>query len=412
MPTATFRSPDTATDLDAPAGPRIERVTVHHGRLDRSQPRHGTGWYVTVVEIAAGGVSGFGEAGITYYPVASAAPLAVEMLAHRVLLGADPMRNRRLFDGMVGAVDGCYHGGALGFGAVAACDVALWDLKGKLLGQPVHALLDGACREQMRAYANGWCYNLTDPADYAAAAIKVVEDGYTAMKFDPWRYDDGLFKEHPGPGNSTKGKWMRIAEERMAAVREAIGPEVDLILEAHGKFSPQLAIEIGRRCAQYDFMFYEEPTGTCDPAVMRRIADQQPIPVATGERIVRFDEFRGYCDHQAMCLAQPDVGVCGGITAGARMAEYAAHRKIGFQPHNSALGLNTAAAYQLCAALPNFIIQETFPYRPDDWFALLEDPYEQRIVDGYLPIPQDPGLGVSVDRDWLARFERLDCREE
>ncbi len=387
--------------------PMIERINIYHGRFDRSQPRHGKGWYITVVEIEAGGVSGFGEAGVTYYPAASAVPLVAEKLAHAPLLGADPMRNIRLWAAMTGSVDGPYHGGAVGFGAVAACDVALWDLKGKLLGQPVYNLLGGACREHLRAYANGWCYDCVEPEAYAAAAKRVADAGYTAMKFDPWRYDDGGFKEHPSPGGNLSRRWMRIAEDRMAAVREAVGSDIDLILEAHGKFSPALAIEIGRRAAQFDFLYYEEPTQSYDPEVMRRIADQQPIPVATGERITRFDEFRPYCDKQAMAMAQPDVGVCGGITATKRMADYANHFRIGFQPHNSALGLNTAAAYQVCAALPNFIIQETFPFRPDDWYTILEDPYEKRIVDGYLPLPTTPGLGVTVNRDWLNRFKKI-----
>ena len=383
----------------------IDNISIYHGRFDRSQPRYGKGWYITVVEIEAEGMSGFGEAGVTYSPVASSVPIVAEKLAHSVLLGADPMRNIRLWEAMAGSVDGCYHGGSIGFSAVSACDVALWDLKGKLLGQPVYNLLGGACRDHLRAYANGWCYDCPKPEDYVKAARRVVDAGYTAMKFDPWRYDEGGFKEHPQPEGNLSRRWMRIAEERMAVVREAVGPEIDLILEAHGKFSPSLAIEVGRRAAEYDFLYYEEPTQSYDPKVMRRIADQQPIPVATGERIVRMDEFRGYCDERAMVLAQPDVGVCGGITATKRMADYANHFRIGFQPHNSALGLNTAAAYQLCAALPNFVIQETFPFRPDDWYTLLDDPYEKRITNGYLPIPSDHGLGVTVNRDWLDRFE-------
>lgn len=386
---------------------KIERITLYHGRMDRSQPRQGKGWYLTMVEVEAGGVSGFGEAGVTYSPIASAVPYVAEKMAVAVLLGANPMRNQRLWDAMRGCADGAYHGGSVGFSALAACDVALWDLKGRLLGQPVYNLLGGACREHLRAYANGWCYDRQTPEAYADAARAVVEAGYTAMKFDPWRYDEGGFSEHPKPGGSLSRRWMRIAEERMAAVRGAVGPDIDIILEAHGKFSPPQAIEIGRRAAQFDFLYYEEPTSSYDPEVMRRIADQQPIPVATGERIVRIDEFRGYCDHQAMALAQPDVGVCGGITGAKQMADYAQHKRIGFQPHNSALGLNTAAAYQLCAALPNFVIQETFPFRPEDWYAQLEDPYEKRIVNGYLPLPTDPGLGVTVNRDWLESFEKI-----
>ncbi len=377
---------------------KIERVTLYHGLHDPENPRS---WKLNLAKIEAGGECGWGEAGTTYLQAAVGAPAIMEAMARLVLLGADPMANVPLSRRLAGFVDGAYHGGGVGFGAVAALDAALWDLKGKLLGQPVHSLLGGAVRRQLRAYANGWCYNLTEPQQYADAAAHVVEQGYTAMKFDPFRYDDGGFSEHPEPGGNTTRRWMRIAMERMAAVREEIGPDVDILLEAHGKFSPQIAIEIGRRFAEFDILFYEEPTGSFRPETMRRIADQQPIPLAAGERIVRFEEMQGFVEAHAFNLAQPDIGVCGGITASRRMAEYCETRRIGYQSHNSALGLNTAAAVQLSATLPNFIIQETFPFRPEGWDKTLLDPYEKRITNGYIPIPDTPGLGVQADEEWL-----------
>jgi len=378
----------------------IDRVTIYSGHLE---PEKDWSWVLNIIRIDAGGCSGWGEVGTTYYKAAVGTPEVLRAIARFNLLGADPMANVPIWRNMVGLVDGCYHGGGVGFGAVAACDAALWDLKGKLLGQPAHALLGGKTRSHLRAYANGWCYRKDDPKEYAEAALRVKEDGFTAMKFDPFRYDDGEFKEHPAPGKSTTRKWMRIAADRVAAVRDAIGPDTDLILEAHGKFSPPIAIEIGRRFAEYDFLYYEEPIKSNNPDVMRRIADQQPIPVASGERIVRIDELRSFAERQAFAMAQPDLGVCGGLTAGKRMADLCEHYEIGFQPHNSAMGLNTAAAYQLCSTLPNFVIQETFPYRPDFWYDILRNPYEKRIENGYLPLPDSPGLDIEVDEDWLEK---------
>jgi galactonate dehydratase len=201
---------------------------------------------------------------------------------------------------------------------------------------------------------------------------------------------------------------MNIAMDRIEAVRDAVGPDVDILLEAHAKFSPQVAIEIGRRAAQYDMLFYEEPIRSFDPAVMRRVADNQPIPLAAGERIVRFDELRPFVDAQAFALCQTDIGVVGGISASRRMAEYCATRGIGYQSHNCALELNTAAAVSLSAALPNFIIQEVFPYRPESWRGQVADAFERRIEAGYIPVSDEPGLGVRVDEDWLsARLEKV-----
>jgi len=379
---------------------KIDRVTIYSGHLE---PEKDWSWVLNVVRIDCEGFSGWGEAGTTYYRPAVGTAETLRVLATFDLLGADPMRNVSLWRKMVGTVDGAYHGGAIGFGAVAACDMALWDLKGKLLSQPVHSLLGGKHRSDLRAYANGWCYRRESPSEYAEAALRVKEDGFTAMKFDPFRYDEGGFKEHPEPGQSTTRKWVKIAADRVAAVREAIGPDTDLILEAHGKFSPSVAIEIGRRFSEFDFLYYEEPIKSDHPEALRRIADQQPIPVASGERFCRIEEMRPYVEAQSFALAQPDLGVCGGITAGKRMAELCDLHEIGFQPHNSALALNTAAAYQLCSTLPNFVIQETFPYRPDDWYGILRNPYEKRIRSGYLQVADTPGLDIEVDEAWLEK---------
>lgn len=382
--------------------PTIDRVTIYHGNQNPNDP---DSWLLNIVRVEAEGVSGWGEAATTYYKPSAGIPAMLRMLARRVLFNANPLENVALWRRMVGLVDGSYHGGAAGFGAISALDAALWDLKGKLLDQPIHVLLGGAVRRDLRTYANGWCYNLTEPRQYARAARKVVDDGFNALKFDPFRYDEGGFQEHPLPGGSTTRRWIRLALDRVAAVRDEVGPDVDIILEAHAKFSPHIGIEIGRQAAKYDLLFFEEPIESFDPDVMRRVADRQPIPLAGGEQIVRFDDLRRFVDRQAFSLAQPDIGVVGGITASRRMAEYCATRGIGYQSHNSALGLNTAAAVQLSSTLPNFVIQEVFPYRPADWYELLEKPYELRIKNGYIPVSDETGLGVSVNEDWLE--ERL-----
>lgn len=382
--------------------PRISRITVQHGNLDPDDPNS---WILNVVSVEADGEVGWGEAATTYDKSAVGTAAVAETLARRCLLGGNPLENAVLWRGMEALLDHNYRGGAVGFGALSAFDSALWDLKGKLLGQPVPVLLGGAVRDHLRAYANGWCYNLTAPEQYAEAARKVVAAGFTAMKLDPFRYDAGGFAEHPAPGGSTKARWMAIAFDRLAAIREAVGPEIDIILEAHAKFTPATAIEIGRRAAELGILFLEEPLDSYDPQTMRRVADQSPVPLAGGERMVRFDDFRPYIDAQSFAIAQPDIGVVGGLSGSKRMADYAATRGILYQSHNSALGLNTAASVNLSATLPNFIIHEIFPFRPEDWYGQLQNPYEKRIENGHIPVSDSPGLGVEVNEEWLA--ERL-----
>jgi galactonate dehydratase len=140
-----------------------------------------------------------------------------------------------------------------------------------------------------------------------------------------------------------------------------------------------------------------------DPQGLREVALQQPIPVASGENVNGCRGFRQLFETRAIALAQPDVG-CNGISESKRIADYADTHGIRFQPHNASGPLLTAMSVAVDAAVPNFLIQEIFPYRPESWYGFLTDPLERRIVRGYLPIPTGPGLGVTLDEGYLARF--------
>lgn len=192
----------------------------------------------------------------------------------KYLTGQDPLDSEVLWTAM-------YHdphprGGRLATTALSGLDIALWDLKGKLLGQPVYKLLGGAHRKKIRVYANGWYTNPGTPEQNAEEAKKVVQMGYTALKFDPF-----------GQKNYYKISLEEadLAERRVAAVREAVGPYIDILVEAHAKFNVMTAIQLGRRLEAYRPLFYEEPVSEENISELLQVRQKVNIPIATGERL-------------------------------------------------------------------------------------------------------------------------------
>jgi L-alanine-DL-glutamate epimerase-like enolase superfamily enzyme len=384
---------------------KITRLTVHDCRLERGGTH---AWNPVLVRIDTDeGITGWGEAATGYYAGAAAVVAMLREVAPRVLIGADASAIEKRWNEMHWLASQVYGGGAVGYAAMSAVDQALWDIKGKAAGMSVYQLLGGAVRDPLRVYANGWCYNLSEPEQYADAAAKVAADGFTAMKFDPFRYHEGGWAEHPEPGGNLPRKWLKLAEDRIRAVREAVGEEIDIILEAHAKFSPAVAIEIGRRMSQFGLFFYEEPVSHMNPAIMREVHERVPVPLSTGERLTGRWQFRELIESQAVSIVQPDLGITGGISEGRRIADFASLYDIKIQPHNCSSPLLTFASVQLDAALNNFIIQETFPYREPKFMQFVSNPLEPRIRDGYLALPEEPGLGVVPDEGVLAGFEAV-----
>ena len=351
------------------------------------------------------GISGVGEVALAYGVGSSAGVGMAKDLAESFLIGADPFRIEQIWDTMYRKTFWGQGGGPVVFGGMSAIDEALWDIKGKALGVAVYELLGGACHDKLWVYANGWYRGANRPEEYAERAAKVVADGYTAMKFDPFAVrPDGVWDY---PRRALTRERADLAFARVAAVRAAVGPAVEILVEVHGNLGVASAIQMGQRLEELDPFFYEEPVDAHNVDAMRKVADEVNIPIAAGERLYTRYGFRQYVEQQVVDILQPDVGLAGGISETRKIANYAETYNQHVQPHNCASPVATAAALQVDACIPNFIIQELFPYREDANYALVVEAYERKVVDSHLALPTAPGLGIELNLEVVSRHPRV-----
>jgi len=352
------------------------------------------------------GIEGIGEMGLAYGVGGAGGAQVAKELVEKFVLGQDPRRVETIWHQGFRRTFWGQGGGPVLYGAMSAIDMALWDIKGKAAGLPVCEMLGGPTQDELWVYANGW-YGRTmpdgtrdmcvTPEDYAQAAVVAVEKGFNALKFDPFAVN-------------SEGQWdyvklavsrqrANLSVERVRAVREAVGPDVEILIECHGNLGVTSAIAIGKRMAELDPFFYEEPVHAMNVASMLKVSQNVPIPIAAGERLYTRYGFRQYIETQALDILQPDIGLAGGITELKKIATYAETYDIHVQPHRYASPITTAASVQLDASITNFIIQEFFPFESEDVCSIVEDPLERKVVDSMLAVPMEPGLGVTLNHD-------------
>jgi galactonate dehydratase len=288
-------------------------------------------------------------------------------------------------------------GGRLASTALSGIDIALWDLKGKILQKPVYQLLGGAHRKDIRVYANGWYTNPGTPQQNADEAKIVVDMGYTAMKFDP-------FGQHNYYKISLKE--AQLAQDRVAAVRKAVGPNVDILVEAHAKFDVMNAIQLGKRLEEYRPLFYEEPVSEERVSELLEVRRKVNIPIATGERLYTKFPFAEIVERHAADVLQPDIANAGGITELKKIAIIAEAKHITMAPHNVCSPVGAMAEMHLDASLVNFEIQEYHAeFYTDQYFTVC--PGFTRQKDGYVKLNDAPGLGLELDEDVIAAHPPL-----
>ena len=363
------------------------------------------------------GITGLGEFPLAYGVGRQAAIGMLKDLVERFLLGADPMRIEAMWYTLFRRTFWAQGGGPIIYGGMSTIDEALWDIKGKALGCPVYELLGGKVRDSLRVYANGWYSGEWAPEngrrpesvqEYGEIAARVVELGYDALKFNPFGTPRGW------PGLRSTGhervleKWRAdLGYARVQAVREAVGPNVDIMVECHGWFGTASAIEMGRRLADLSPYFYEEPVDAMNVACMLKVSENVPLQIAAGERLYTRYQFRPYIESQAIDVLQPDVGLAGGITETKKIAAAAETYDLHVQPHNCHGPIATAAAVQIDACITNFLIQELVPFRERIAYDLVNEPLELQVKDGTMPVPDGPGLGVTLNEALVGRCPHL-----
>ena len=351
----------------------------------------GTDWRnLTIVRLHTDeGLTGLGEARMVNHTDALVGYLAEAGPRH--VVGHDPFRIEELVK-KLGRDDFSRAGEVLSSG-MAVFEMACWDIVGKALDQPVYNLLGGPVREKVKAYANGWYRVERTPAEFHAAARKVLERGYRALKLDPF-----------GPGHYELERDEKLrAVALVEAVRDAIGPEPEIMLEMHGRFSPATAVEMAKMMEPFGLGWVEEPVPPVNLKALKKAAEGMPggIPVATGERIHQRLEYREVFELQAADVIQPDISHIGGLLETKKLAAWADAYYVTVAPHNVGGQINTAAALHLAACTTNFKIQEFFNDFADPWVRETA-PGLPEVVDGYFALPQGPGLGVELDEEVIA----------
>ena len=304
----------------------------------------------------------------------------------RYVIGSDPFDIENLWLRMYR--NDFWRGGDIALTALSAIELACWDIVGKATNQPVYRLLGGKCREKVRAYANAWYTTARKPEEFARLAKGVVNKGYTAMKVDPF-----------GPGElELSHKERDRAIDLVAAIREAVGSEIDIFIEMHGRFSAATAIEISRLLEPYKPGWIEEPCPPEDIPSLVKVAASVNIPIATGERYFTRYGFREVLETGAPDIIQADMLHTGGFLEMKKIAAMADVRSMLMAPHNSNGPICTTTSVHLGFCTSNFKIQECFDDFSEPWVldAVSGVP---RVVNGYFSPPTRPGWGIELNED-------------
>lgn len=370
----------------------------------------GVPWHPVCVRINTDeGISGYGEIGVAYGNAQSAGfGMGVDFA--KCIIGLDPLNSEEIWNRLHRLTFWGMGNGGVIMAGISGIDIALWDIKGKVFNAPVYQLLGGKTNTRLRAYASQLQFDwgkvsksLSQPEEYAEAAKKAMADGFTAVKVDPIGFD----KDGNWMGWSSRGvlqrEQMDMAVRRVAAMRE-VGPELDIIIELHALTDTNTSIQLGRELEQLDCFYYEEPTQPLNSALFKEISAKVKIPVATGERVYTRWGYRPFFEDHSIGIIQPDLCNTGGITEGKKICDMAHVYDIGVQVHCCGGPISAAAALQLEAVIPNFVIHELHAS------ALIQDnidlcKYDYQAVDGYFEVPERPGIGQELTEEAIAASE-------
>jgi galactonate dehydratase len=276
--------------------------------------------------------------------------------------------------------------------AVAAIEIACWDIIGKACGQPIYNLWGGRCHDKLRAYANGWYRGPRTPESFHEKAQDVVRRGYTALKFDPfgdnWRM--------------TTPRDFDLTIDIIRAVRDAVGPHVDILVEGHCRFNVATALQFAQAMAPMRPAWFEEPVPHTNIGAMVEVARHSPVPIATGESLSNKQQFAELAKHDVVSIYQPEPLNLGGLFAARKIADMVDAHYGMIAPHSAQGPVCSAACAQLNASIPNFYVHEIFDEFNEPWEKEIVSGGVE-VVDGYIEISDRPGLGIDLNIDEILR---------
>lgn len=350
-----------------------------------------TNW-VFVKVITDSGLYGVGEATLEYRE-----PTVVQAIKEleRYLVGKDPYNIEAFWHDAYR--DAYWRGGVVLMSALAGVEMALWDIKGKDLGVPVYQLLGGKVRDSVKCYANAWFAGAKKPEEFAQKAKIAVKNGFSGLKWDPFG------KEYL----NIDPKHLNEALDCIAAVKDAVGDQVHLIIEGHGRFNVPTAVRIGNALEKFGILWFEEPIPPDDKKGIAWVRSKIATPVSGGERLYSRFEYADYLRMECADFWQPDVSHAGGIMEVRKIAAMAESHYIPVCPHNPSGPVANAATLQLAACIPNFYLLETMandiPWRAD------VSTEKVKFENSEMFIPDLPGLGIDINEEEIAKHP-YECR--
>jgi galactonate dehydratase len=333
------------------------------------------------------GLTGIGEASLEWQED-TVRTVIHEFLEERYVLGANPFDIEDLVGRMLRDQ---YQGGSTILTAISGVEIALWDLVGKACGQPVYKLLGGRCQETLPAYANGWYGGARTQEQYGAAARECMRQGYRGVKFDPFGVS-----------------WKQLSREEFShavtlveAVRHSAGEQAELMIEGHGRFNVETALEMARALEPYRPAWFEEPVSPDSIDLLAEVSARTSIRIAAGERLYTVPDFFRLASRRAAAIVQPDIAHCGGILTAKKIAAILAAQDLLVAPHCSIGPVALVAALHFDVSTPNFLIQETFSQYDVPWRAALVKGWDP-LRNGRFELADTPGLGLELDDATIA----------
>jgi galactonate dehydratase len=366
---------------------KISGLTVHH------LPGTRYPWVFVRVE-AENGLYGIGQ--VSSGPNSAVVAAAASRLAP-LLVGEDPSRIEYLWYKLYTSFSSL---GSLGFvsAMISGIDIALWDLRGKALGLPVYALLGGPYRERLQLYSNGWFSGCRTPDDFARAAKATVDEGHTALKLDPFRAHRAELGRHgAGYDPADEAEAARIVE----AIRAAVGPSVEILIDAHGRWDVPTAVRLANLLAPHRIGWFEEPVPPENPDALRQFRERSTVPVCVGERLYTRWQFRPVLEHKLAEYIMPDVIRTGGISELRRIATMAEAFFVPVSPHDATGPITLIAGAQTMMATANFYRLEIAYSELEHYNRAMTPPLDVR--GGYFYVSDRPGLGHDLAAGYLAQ---------
>lgn len=376
---------------------KVTKIEVFHVHKRKS-----TGQRPIIIKVDTDeGISGLGEVGLEYGAAGHAGAAVIKDLAQYVL-GRDPFDTERVWNDFLTQTFWGQGGGTVLFSGISAIDTALWDIKAKSLGVPLYKLLGGKVQEDLRVYASQIQFTWNEPErrmltkteEYAASAQKAVSEGYDCVKVDVLAVDKDGNKI-----TTTRGaipyEIIKLGAKRVRAIREAIGENVDIIVENHGNTDTESGIEFAKAIEEYRILYYEEINTPLNAKLTKLAKEKINIPLAAGERIYSRYGYLPFLEDRSLDLLQPDIGSCGGISEFKKISDAAFIYDVGIQAHVAGTAIAEAVAVNAEISIPNFVIHEHHQKAFLDEYRELVTVDYQPVNGRYKPL-ETPGVGIDI----------------